>query len=205
MSVSQKHPYHLVDPSPWPLLGSLGALANTIGGVMYMHSFVEGGTLISLSLGMILYTMFVWWRNIIRESTYEGHHTFVVQLGLRYGMILFIVSKVMSFLAFFWAFFQSSLAPIVEIGVIWPPKGIDVLNPWGIPFLNTLILLSSGATVTWAHHVILNGSKMQVVYTLVATKRPSNYRGNFLITSCNHTIVNVHNETNATYHLNKLE
>jgi len=205
MSVSQKHPYHLVDPSPWPLLGSLGALANTIGGVMYMHSFVEGGTLISLSLGMILYIMFVWWRNIIHESTYEGHHTFVVQLGLRYGMILFIVSKVMSFLAFFWAFFQSSLAPIVEIGVIWPPKGIDVLNPWGIPFLNTLILLSSGATVTWAHHVILNGSKMQVVYTLVATKRPSNYRGNFLITSCNHTIVNVHNETNATYHLNKLE
>jgi len=185
--------------------GFIRSSGNTIGGVMYMHSFVEGGTLISLSLGMILYTMFVWWRNIIRESTYEGHHTFVVQLGLRYGMILFIVFKVMSFLAFFWAFFQSSLAPIVEIGVIWPPKGIDVLNPWGIPFLSTLILLSSGATVTWAHHVILNGSKMQVVYTLVATKRPSNYRGNFLITSCNHTIVNVHNETNATYHLNKLE
>ncbi|CAK9195736.1 unnamed protein product [Sphagnum troendelagicum] len=85
MSVSQKHPYHLVDPSPWPLLGSLGALASTIGGVMYMHSFAEGGTLLSLGLGMILYTMFVWWRDVIRESTYEGHHTFVVQLGLRYG------------------------------------------------------------------------------------------------------------------------
>jgi cytochrome c oxidase subunit 3 len=105
MSVSQKHPYHLVDPSPWPLLGSLGALASTIGGVMYMHSFTGGGTLLSLGLGMILYTMFVWWRDVIRESTYEGHHTFVVQLGLCYGMILFIVSEVMFFLAFFWAFF----------------------------------------------------------------------------------------------------
>jgi cytochrome c oxidase subunit 3 len=169
MSVSQKHPYHLVDPSPWPLLGSLGALASTIGGVMYMHSFMGGGTLLSLGLGMILYTMFVWWRDVIRESTYEGHHTFVVQLGLRYGMILFIVSEVMFFLAFFWAFFHSSLAPTVEIGAIWPPKGIDVLNPWGIPFLNTLILLSSGAAVTWAHHAILAGFKKQAVYALVAT------------------------------------
>jgi|SRR5579875_168733 len=203
MSVSQKHPYHLVDPSPWPLLGSLGALASTIGGVMYMHSFMGGGTLLSLGLGMILYTMFVWWRDVIRESTYEGHHTFVVQLGLRYGMILFIVSEVMSFLAFFWAFFHPSLAPTVEIGAIRPPKGIDVLNPWGIPFLNTLILLSSGAAVTWAHHAILAGFKKQAVYALVATRRPSDYQGNFLITSRNHTIADARNETDATYHLNQ--
>jgi len=104
MSVSQKHPYHLVNPSPWPLLGSLEALTSTISGVMYMHSFVEGGTLLSLNLGVILYTMFVWWRNIIREFIYKGHHTFVVESGLRYGMILFIVFEIMSFLAFFWAF-----------------------------------------------------------------------------------------------------
>lgn len=204
MSVSQKHPYHLVDPSPWPLLGSLGALASTIGGVMYMHSFTGGGTLLSLGLGMILYTMFVWWRDVIRESTYEGHHTFVVQLGLRYGMILFIVSEVMFFLAFFRAFFHSPLAPTVEIGAIRPPKGIDVLNPWGIPFLNTLILLSSGAAVTWAHHAILAGFKKQAVYALVATRRPSDYQGKFLITSRNHTIVDARDETDATYHLNQL-
>jgi cytochrome c oxidase subunit 3 len=203
MSVSQKHPYHLVDPSPWPLLGSLGALASTIGGVMYMHSFTGGGKLLSLGLGMILYTMFVWWRDVIRESTYEGHHTFVVQLGLRYGMILFIVSEVMFFLAFFWAFFHSPLAPTVEIGAIWPPKGIDVLNPWGIPFLNTLILLSSGAAVTWAHHAILAGFKKQAVYALVATRRPSDHRGNFLITFRNHTIADARNETDATYHVNQ--
>jgi cytochrome c oxidase subunit 3 len=205
MTVSQKHPYHLVDPSPWPLLGSLGALASTIGGVMYMHSFAEGGTLLSLGLGMILYTMFVWWRDVIHESAYQGHHTFVVQLGLHYGMILFIVFEVMSFSALFWVFFHSSLAPTVDIGAIWPPKGIDVLNPWGIPFLNTLILLSSGAAVTWAHHAILAGSKKQVLYALIATRRLSNYRGNFLITSYNHTIADARNETNATYHLNELE
>nr|YP_010890623.1 cytochrome c oxidase subunit 3 [Lycopodium japonicum]WJK71482.1 cytochrome c oxidase subunit 3 [Lycopodium japonicum] len=169
MNVSQKHPYHLVDPSPWPILGSLGALASTMGGVMYMHSFAGGGTLLSSGLGIILYTMFLWWRDVIRESTYEGHHTFVVQLGLRYGFILFIVSEVMSFLAFFRAFFHSSLAPTVDIGAIWPPEGIEVLDPWGIPFLNTLILLPSGAAVTWAHHAILAGLKQQAVYALVAT------------------------------------
>ena len=109
-SMIDHHPHRLVDPSPWPLLGSMGALTSTIGSVMYMHYFTGGGTLLSLGLGMILYTMFVWWRDVIRESTYEGHHTFVVQLGLRYGMILFIVSEVMFFLAFFWAFFHSSLA-----------------------------------------------------------------------------------------------
>lgn len=113
--------------------------------------------------------MFVWWRDVIRESTLEGHHTKVVQLGLRYGFILFIVSEVMFFFAFFWAFFHSSLAPAVEIGGIWPPKGIGVLNPWEIPFLNTLILLSSGAAVTWAHHAILAGKEQQAVYASVAT------------------------------------
>ncbi|KAB5561272.1 hypothetical protein DKX38_006229 [Salix brachista] len=157
------------DPSPWPISGSLGALATTVGGVMYMHSFQGGATLLSLGLLFILYTMFVWWRDVLRESTLEGHHTKVVQLGLRYGFILFIVSEVMFFFAFFWAFFHSSLAPTVEIGGIWPPKGIGVLDPWEIPFLNTLILLSSGAAVTWAHHAILAGKEKRAVYALAAT------------------------------------
>jgi cytochrome c oxidase subunit 3 len=169
MSISQKHPFHLVDPSPWPSLASLGALATTLGGVMYMHSFSGGGTLLSLGLTMILYTMFVWWRDVVREATYQGHHTKMVQIGLRYGMVLFIVSEVMFFLAFFWAFFHSSLAPTIEIGAVWPPKGIEALSPWEIPFLNTLILLSSGAAVTWAHHAILAGSREQALYGLLAT------------------------------------
>ncbi|KAM7248920.1 hypothetical protein ACFE04_026806 [Oxalis oulophora] len=113
--------------------------------------------------------MFVWWRDVIRESTLEGHHTKVVQLGLRYGSILFIVSEVMFLFAFFWASSHSALAPTVEIGGIWPPLGIWVLDPWEIPFLNTLILLSSGAAVTWAHHAILAGKEKRAVYALVAT------------------------------------
>ena len=119
MIESQRHSYHLVDPSPWPISGSLGALATTVGGVMYMHSFQGGATLLSLGLIFILYTMFVWWRDVLRESTLEGHHTKAVQLGPRYGSILFIVSEVMFLFAFFWASSHSSLAPTVEIGGIW--------------------------------------------------------------------------------------
>lgn len=136
---------------------------------MYMHSYQGGARLLSLGLILILYTMFVWWRDVLRESTLEGHHTKVVQDGLRYGFILFIVSEVLFFFAFFWASFHSSLSPTVEIGSCWPPKGILVLDPWAIPFLNTPILLSSGAAVTWAHHAILAGKERRAVYALVAT------------------------------------
>ena len=165
----QKHPFHLVDPSPWPIFASLSAFVSTVGGVMYMHGYSGGNGMLSLGFLMILYSMFVWWRDVVREATFEGHHTSFVQLGLRYGMILFIVSEVMFFVAFFWAFFHSSLAPTVEIGAVWPPKGIEVLNPWEIPFLNTVILLSSGASVTWAHHAIIIGDRKQAMYGLITT------------------------------------
>lgn len=165
----QKHPFHLVDPSPWPIFASLSAFVSTVGGVMYMHGYSGGNSMLSLGFLMIIYSMFVWWRDVVREATFEGHHTSFVQLGLRYGMILFIVSEVMFFVAFFWAFFHSSLAPTVEIGAVWPPKGIEVLNPWEIPFLNTVILLSSGAAVTWAHHAIIIGDRKQAMYGLITT------------------------------------
>lgn len=165
----QKHPFHLVDPSPWPLFASLAAFTTTSAGVMYMHGYSGGGSLLAFGLTMICYAMFVWWRDVVREGTFEGHHTSFVQLGLRYGMILFIVSELMFFVAFFWAFFHSSLAPTVEIGAVWPPKGIQVLNPWEVPFLNTIILLSSGASVTWAHHAIIVGNKQQAVLGLIIT------------------------------------
>ncbi|KAI4997151.1 hypothetical protein ZWY2020_052493 [Hordeum vulgare] len=156
MSESQRHSYHLVDPSPWPISGSLGALATTVGGVMYMHSFQGGATLLSLGLIFLLYTMFVWWRDVLRESTLEGHHTKASR-------------RLCSFLLFFWASSHSSLAPTVEIGGSWPPKWIGVLDPWEIPLLNTPILPSSGAAVTWAHHAILAGKEERAVYALVTT------------------------------------
>lgn len=165
----RKHPFHLVDPSPWPLFASFASFILTVGAVMYMHSYEGGGLVLSLGFAMVIYSMFVWWRDVIREATFEGHHTTPVQLGLRYGVLLFIITEIMFFLAFFWAFFHSSLAPTVEIGAVWPPKGIEVLNPWEIPFLNTIILLSSGASVTWAHHAILAGNRQQAITGLTLT------------------------------------
>jgi cytochrome c oxidase subunit 3 len=165
----QVHPYHLVDPSPWPFIGSIACLMTTVGAVMYMHSYEGGSILLPSGILMILATMIVWWRDVIREATFQGHHTLIVQKGLRYGMILFIISEVLFFVAFFWAFFHSSLAPSVELGAIWPPKGIHVLNQWEVPLLNTVILLSSGATVTWAHHAIISGDRLGAILGLKFT------------------------------------
>lgn len=168
-SLHQKHPFHLVDPSPWPIFAATGAFISTFGGVMFMHGFSGGDFALSLGIFMIIYSMFVWWRDVIREGTFQGHHTLTVQLGLRYGMILFIVSEIMFFFGFFWAFFHSSLAPTIEIGAVWPPKGIEVLDPWAVPLYNTAILLTSGASVTWAHHALLAGNFKETSRGLLCT------------------------------------
>jgi len=113
--------------------------------------------------------MFCWWRDIIREGTFEGQHTSIVQIGLKMGMLLFIVSEVMFFFAFFWAFFHSSFNPSPAIGGVWPPAFLTTLDPWKVPLLNTFLLLSSGASVTWAHHAIIMGSKYQASISLIIT------------------------------------
>lgn len=118
---------------------------------------------------VVIFTMIVWWRDVIRESTYQGYHTLIVRQGLKYGIILFIVSEVCLFFSFFWAFFHSSLAPGVEIGGIWPPEGIESLNVFSVPLLNTVILLSSGATVTWAHYGIISGRREEALKSLGLT------------------------------------
>lgn len=166
---AHSHKFHLVDPSPWPFVMSMSALTTTTGGVLYMHSYAMGGFTLAFGIFMVLYTMYFWWRDVVRESTYEGHHTNVVQVGLRYGMILFILSEVMFFFAFFWAFFNASVAPTIEVGSIWPPLGIQTLNAFEVPLLNTVILLLSGATVTWAHHAIVAGNRKEAILGLLFT------------------------------------
>jgi cytochrome c oxidase subunit 3 len=166
--LSQRHGFHLVDPSPCPFLSSIAALATTTGGVMYFHGY-SGLFFLLLGLFMTVLSMYIWWRDIVREGTYEGHHTSVVQVSLRWGMLLFIASEVMFFFAFFWAFFSVSLSPTIQVGAVFPPRGIDVLSPWDVPLVNTLILLLSGATVTWAHHAIVAGRRDQALYGLILT------------------------------------
>ena len=163
------HPYHLVEPSPYPYMGSFAALGLTTGAVMYFHSYNFGGELIFISLAALVLVAYHWWRDVVREATFQGHHTLVVQRGLKYGMLLFIVSEAMLFFSFFWAYFHSALAPEIQVGGVWPPVGIQSINAFDVPLLNTAILLSSGATVTWAHHAMIAGNRKEAIRGLTLT------------------------------------
>ncbi|WP_300545790.1 cytochrome c oxidase subunit 3 [Maricaulis sp.] len=178
-----KHDYHLVDPSPWPFVGSVGAFLLAVGAVGNMKGLVGadhplawaygdgswGGLLIGFAV--ILYTMFGWWGDVIKESR-RGDHTPVVDLHLRYGMIMFIASEVMFFVAWFWVFFEYALFPEVRLDpalATFPPAGVETFDPWHIPLMNTLILLLSGTTVTWAHHALQHGDRRGATLGLIFT------------------------------------
>ncbi|MBY8918172.1 cytochrome c oxidase subunit 3 [Nitratireductor sp. L1-7-SE] len=186
---AKHHDYHIIDPSPWPFLGSLGALIMAIGGIAWMKAlngseFTIFGVdlaatnfwLFLIGLFLVLFTMYSWWADTIREG-HEGHHTRVVSLHLRYGMIMFIASELMFFVAWFWAFFDASLFPGEAVqatraqftGGMWPPAGVEVLDPFHLPLYNTIILLLSGTTVTWAHHALLEDDRKGLVWGLVLT------------------------------------
>lgn len=167
MIIKKNHSFHIVDQSPWPLSAALGALTLTSGIVKWFHSF--NFSLIVLGLIILLFTTFQWWRDISRESSFQGLHPFIVIKGLRWGIILFITSEVLFFFSFFWAFFHRSLSPTFEVGLLWPPIGIIPFNFTQVPLLNTIILLSSGVSITWAHHSLIENNYTQSAQGLLLT------------------------------------
>jgi cytochrome c oxidase subunit 3 len=195
---AKHHDYHLLNPSPWPIVGSVSAFVLAVGLIAWMKSMnggagvfgIQGSWLFGIGVMGVIYTMFMWWRDVIKEA-HSGDHTPVVQLHLRYGMIMFIASEVMFFVAWFWAFFDAALFPaavhplqnsdqIVGMvdrnaltGGVWPPKPSDnfhgTFDPWGLPLVNTLVLLLSGTTVTWAHHALLENDRKGLIWGLSIT------------------------------------
>lgn len=165
----ESHRFHLVDPSPWPILTGLAALQLVLGFVLYFNYYSVARIVIALALGQIMYYVGSWFVDIIVESTYQGNHTEAVVRGLRYGMALFIVSEVMFFFSFFWAFFHFSLSPSIWIGCVWPPQGVIKINPYAIPLFNTVVLLCSGVFLVYAHSSIVAGEFLHATWGLVFT------------------------------------
>ena len=175
-SADVKHDYHLVNPSPWPIVGSFAAFTMLGGAVLWMNKdyggfggFAGQPWVLLIGVALLILTFVGWWSDVIKESVVEHDHTPVVKLGLRYGMLLFIASEVMFFVAWFWAYFNFSIFHSDYGYGTWPPNGITTLDPWHLPLLNTIILLTSGTTVTWAHHALQHGDRKGAVQGLILT------------------------------------
>jgi cytochrome c oxidase subunit 3 len=167
--IKKKHRYHLVDKSFWPFFTSIFVLFFLVTVVCWLHGTIRDINKLLFSFFCLLFVVICWWRDVIREATFLGCHTKKVQKNLRTGMVLFIVSEIMFFFSFFWAFFHSSLNPSIQIYCVWPPMGIQPFNPFGVPLLNTVILLLSGVTITLTHHAILSNNKLLATKGFIST------------------------------------
>jgi cytochrome c oxidase subunit 3 len=177
MAHEKNHDYHIIPPSPWPFYGAISALVMLIGAILGFHG--ESYVIFLVGFAAACYVAYNWWSDVVSESK-AGDHTPVVVIGLRYGVILFIISEVMFFSAWFWNFFKHAIFPAPDIEGArastldlpvgaWPPEGIVTFDPWHLPLINTLILLLSGCTVTWAHHALIENKRPQLIYGLMAT------------------------------------
>ena len=159
----QLNPYHLLVNSPWPFFESFSLYCLTQSAVLYMHGYSNAGYYLTLGFILTAYCMALWFRDMITESTFQGAHTKQVVKGIEIGILLFIVSEAFAFLSIFWAYFHSALSPTVEIGGCWPPQGIQALSAFSVPLINTVLLVTSGAFVTYAHHSIIKGNRKRTI------------------------------------------
>nr|ALO64635.1 cytochrome c oxidase subunit III [Andrena haemorrhoa] len=161
------HPFHMVTLSPWPLMTSISIMNTFLSMTLLMYLKMK--LLLAISLMMLIMCLFQWWRDVIRESTFQGFHSLTVTKLTKMSMILFIISELLFFVAFFWTYFHSSITPSIEIGMNWPPLSIEQFNPYNIPLLNSIILISSGLTITWSHYSMLNNNLLETKISLILT------------------------------------
>lgn len=169
LNQTQAHGYHLVDPSPWPVVSTIATYGWFINIALLTNGYINNPSVLLINSLVLAISILIWTKDIVQESTYQGKHTSLVKNGLLLGFILFIISEAMFFVGIFWAYGHSALNPVIELGSQWPPVGIQTIGPFDLPLFNTIVLLASGATITYCHHALIANDYYNSLYSLIAT------------------------------------